>query len=353
MKIHLAILDNDTVYLQRLCDTLITKYSDRIEVYAFSSLDAALADAESGKCDVFIANKVFEIDVEKLPTSVSFAYLVDSKDIESLAGQKTICRFQRTEQLYKEVLDLYALCSTHVVSKRFSDNSTRIFVFTSPCRGTGCSTLAVGYANRLAMSGKRVLYLDLQTFATADSFFPVGNLTLSDVVFALKSKNVNLSVKLQSCVQTSPNGVFYFSQPLNPLDIKELSIGERDTLITTLQQSSDYDIIIIDIDYSLDKDFYDFISKADAILYTCDGTENSNSKLLSCLKANEILEQNYNAYLREKTYIIYNKFSNKISKQVDTGDYVLLGGVQRFESAVNSQIVDQIANKAFFDKLLG
>ena len=53
---------------------------------------------------MLVASDRFEIDTTALPRRCSFAYLVESPDIESLRGQKVICKFQRVDLIYKQVL---------------------------------------------------------------------------------------------------------------------------------------------------------------------------------------------------------------------------------------------------------
>lgn len=351
MKIRLALLDNDVICLQKLCDVFSTKFSDKLELYAFTEFDSAMSCIHSTEIDVFLARTSFQVDVENLPKRIGFAYLVDSRDIESYEGQRTICRFQKADDIYKLILDIYSTCSTSIVNKRFSDSKTTTICFSSPCSGSGSSTMAISCATRLTALGKKVLYLDLQKFPTVDAFFGRGNTNFSDIIFALKSKKVNLAMKLQSCVLQSESGVFYFSQISNPLDILEITSEERDRLILALQELGVYDTIVIDYDYSLSKDDLSFIANADAIIYTCDGTENSVMKLSSCHQALEILEGSYGITLRDKTYILYNKFSSKIGQRLEVNDWKELGGVQRFEHADNSMVVNSVISKVVFDAL--
>lgn len=108
MKIKLAILESDTVYLERISTTFGTRYSEQLELYCFTDEKLAMDTVNSAKIDVMLANESFEIQAELLPDDCAFAYLVDSVDIGSVRGQPVICRFQRAEMIYKQILSLYA-----------------------------------------------------------------------------------------------------------------------------------------------------------------------------------------------------------------------------------------------------
>ena len=81
MRIRLAILENDAVYLNRIVSIFNVRYADKLEIYSFTDRDAAIQSLRSTKIDVFLANEVFEVDETEIPSNCGFAYLVDSVDI--------------------------------------------------------------------------------------------------------------------------------------------------------------------------------------------------------------------------------------------------------------------------------
>ena len=108
MKIKLAILERNTGYLNRIVAVFNTKYADNFEIYSFTDEQIALATLDSRKIDVFVASDAFEIDVTMLPRRCGFAYFVDSPDIETLHEQQAICKFQKVELIYKQILSVYS-----------------------------------------------------------------------------------------------------------------------------------------------------------------------------------------------------------------------------------------------------
>ena len=49
---------------------------------------------------------------------------------------------------------------------------------------------------------------------------------MSGIIFALKSKKTNLSMKMESCVKQDPRGVYFYSQSKVALDMLELGADE-------------------------------------------------------------------------------------------------------------------------------
>ncbi len=108
MKIKLAIVEKNTSYLGRLASTFTERYSDKFEVYSFTDLSVAISTVTTTKMDVLLVSDAFEFDASSVKGKCGIAYLVDSPDINTLNNQKTICRFQKADLIYKQILNIYA-----------------------------------------------------------------------------------------------------------------------------------------------------------------------------------------------------------------------------------------------------
>lgn len=122
--------------------------------------------------------------------------------------------------------------------------------------------------------------MNLEKFGSSDLFFSAeGQFDMSDVIFALKSKKTNLSIKLESCVKQDVTGVYFYSQTKNSLDMLELQLEEKTRLVSEIKLSGIYDVVIVDTDFGFDIDNLKFLKLAENIVWTGDGSEISNMKL--------------------------------------------------------------------------
>ena len=173
MKRKLAILENDIKYLSKLVEEFHEKYPDQFEVYAFTDHEIAFTALKRVKIDIFIADEAFYVNEEKIPEHCSFAYFVGMPDKKSFRGRKAIYKFQSIDFIYIQILKTYF--------KR-----CKVISFTSISGGTGSSTVAAACARNYAGKGRKVLYLNLESFGSADVFFDAdGKADMSDVVHAL------------------------------------------------------------------------------------------------------------------------------------------------------------------------
>ena len=150
MKIKLAILEKDKSYLTRIVSAFGTKYADKFEIYSFTDPDVAMGTLNSAKIDVLLAGDVFEIDVTKLPNRCAFAYLVDSVGIDMLNNQRAICKFQKADLIYKQILSVYAEKASSITGFRMDGDEGRVIAVCSASGGVGSSTIAAACAVHLA-----------------------------------------------------------------------------------------------------------------------------------------------------------------------------------------------------------
>lgn len=353
MKIRLAILEKDQNYLNRIVSVFSTKYADKFEIYSFTDATVAMNALEEVRIDVLIASDAYNVDIKSIPQRCGFAYLVDTADIDMLNDQYAICKFQKAELIYKKILSIYSENAGSITGLKIADSSCQIVAFSSISGGTGSSTMAAACALHFATIGKKVLYLNLEAFGSSDLFFSAeGQFDMSDIIFALKSKKQNLSLKLESCVKQDSRGVYFYSQPKIALDMLELNKDDILRLITELKLTGEYDYIVLDIDFGIDKGTLEIYRQTHSIVIVGDGSEISNTKIFRAYNALSTKEESADIPIINKIALVYNKFSNKTGKAIENVNIKSIGGAPRFEHATTAQVLQQLsAMNDVFDKV--
>ncbi|MBP3335339.1 MAG: chromosome partitioning protein ParA [Ruminiclostridium sp.] len=352
MKIKLALLDSDLNYLSRIVSAFNTKYPEKFEIYSFTKYENAMSELESSHIDVLVASDYFDVDVSRLPKRCGFAYFVDSSDIDSINNQRAICKFQKADLIYRQILSIYSENASAVSGLKLTDDSCKVIAFTSPSGGVGSSVMAASCALHFAAQSKKTLYLNFEKLGSSDLYFNAeGQFDISDIIFALKSKNSNLAMKMESCVKQDSRGVYFFSKPKVALDMLELGTDEIIRLVADAKLSGNYSYIILDIDFDMDPGLINILRQTNAVIWTGDGSEISNLKIKSAYDALTILDGNADSQLLNRTMLIYNKFSNKSSTAVQGVDLKNIGGAPRYEHATTAQILEQLMTMDMFDKI--
>lgn len=352
MKIKLAILERDTGYLNRFVSVFSTKYADKFEIYSFTDKTVAIPALADSKIDVLVASDVFEIDASKLPRRCGFAYFVDSTDIDTVNDQRTICRFQRADLIYKQILSIYSEHAGTYTGLKLHDSNCKLFAFASPSGGVGSSTLAAACAMHFAAGGRKTLYLNLEKFGSSNDFFSgEGQFDMGDLIYTLKSRKANLAMKLESCVRQDRSGVFYFAPTKLALDMMELTAEEIQRMLAEIKLTGSYEYIILDTDFSLEQSQLEVWHQINALVLVGDGSRISNTKMARACEALGVKEEAEDLPLLERTVLAYNKFSSKTGKTIENLDLKTIGGAPRYEHAAVEQILAQLSRMTMFEEI--
>lgn len=351
MKIKLAILDRDARYLNRIEKAFGSRYEDKFEIYSFTDMEAALNALEPSRIEVLLSSDSFEIDTDLLPKRCGFAYLVDAQDVITFRDERAICKFQRADLFYKQILMVYSE-NAERMGFRMAGDGSQIILFAGVGGGVGASTIAAACALHFADQKKKVLYLNLERFGAADLFFHGdGQFDMSDVIFALKSKKPNLSIKLEGSVRKDPREVYFYSASKIALDMLELNAEDVHNLLAALSRG-DYNYIIVDADFSLDKEMLKVYREAHAVVLVGNGTENSNLKTERALAALRTMEHNVDVPLLKRISFLYNKVSSKGSKEIQLEQVQILGGTPVYGASSTEQLLNQLRHLEAFNKIL-
>lgn len=352
MKIKVGIIENDVAYLNRIVSVFTSKYSDKFEIYSFSDVATAIPALSASKIDVVVVSDALEIDINAVPKRCGVAYFVDSVDVETFNNLPTVCRFQKADLIYRQILSIYSEHAGSFIGLKITDDSCKAIAFTSPSGGTGVSTMAASCAVHFAEKGFRTLYLNLERFGSSDDFFSGdGQFSMSDVIYSLKTKKANLAMKLESCVKHDPRGVCFFSQAKLALDMLELNVDEILRLISELRLTGSYDRIVLDTEFSLNESTLKVLHQANTIVVVGDGSKISNTKIFRAMTALSMKEQADDSPLLSRAVLAYNKFSSKTSEALSNLEIHVAGGAPRYEHATVDQIVTQLSKMTLFDEI--
>ena len=351
MKIKLAMLESDATYLQRVVTMFNSKYAEELEIYSFTELEAAIDCLEEKKIDVFLANDCFKIDFTKIPPRCGFAYLVESLDINMIDTHKAICKFQKGELIYKQILSIYSEHVPNISGMPSNENGAmKTIVFCSPSGGVGTSTAAAACAIALSNSGQRVLYLNAEIYGDADVFFSCdGQFDFSDVIYAVKSNKTNRAMKLQSTVKQDATGVYYYSSVKVPLDIMEMSVEDYVTLQNELKALGCYDCVVMDIEFPKSQSAMKFFESCNAIVMLTAGSDTCEAKLAKALRGIGILEGQSELPIMPRMWLLRNKVQ---SNELAASEIRQLGSFPVYQTVSSAQMAKQLSLSDIFTQLI-
>ena len=351
MKIKVAVIEKDQNYLNRITTALISKYSDKIEVYSFT--DSGIASASMRNVSIVLAYEGCDVESLQLSPNCSFAYLTEQIGVGRIGDYPAISKFQKLESIYKQILNVYSENPTGLAGTGIADgNATKIIAFMSPCGGVGTSTCAAACAMHFAAQGKKTLYLNLETFGTASTFFEgQGQYSMSDIVLALKSRKANLQMKIESCVSKDNSGVEFFFETAVALDQVEMESGDIIRLLSELKQAGQYDCVVVDMEFLLDRDIVRLYSQMDSVVWVSNGSDVAERKMDRAYACIETIDKIDRQARIGDIGLLYNKGVKPNPSFEQHRGFRVIGYLPRYKGVNSRQIAAVLAADGCFDTI--
>ena len=351
MKIKVSIVENDKNYVERILDGFSGKYADKLEVYAYSSLEQMKSD-EKVVADIYLICDTYSFEKSAFPEHSAVVYFVDSREIDTFRGERTIAKYQKLDDIYKEISDLYADISGIVVKEKHGDNNLQIYLFTSGMGGVGKSVLAVSAAHSLAMKGKKVLYLPFELFGNSDVYFErtkTGD--FGKIIYAIKSKKSNIAMKISSIIENNFAGISYISSPENSYDLSSMTKDDIETLISEICSLGQYEYIIMDTDAGMGQMIAELSSMATKIIYVTENISAAVQKEKNYVKAMKLLEHKNSYTILPKMVAIINKARRGQNDRPSDMELSCVGAIDNI-AADDRQIIEILAKNMVLQKSL-
>lgn len=263
MKIKVVLAEKDECYIRHFDKAMKMFYSKDVEVIAFSKEDSLKRYMEQNTFDILLKSEMFpEVEARRAIKAV----LTDAKGIKEIEGATAICKYQRIDQIYKELVNIFAEERTGVIYEEKEATDTPIIAFSSATGGVGKTTSAILYARKMAMAGYQVLYLPLEELSTLDLYFnESGDATLSNLLFSIKCGKGNLQLKLDNALRQVYGGLYYLAPAKSTGEVQEMKKDEWNELFQSAKGLGKFHCIIVDLPNMMNDMTQDIIELADRI----------------------------------------------------------------------------------------
>ncbi|QSX04845.1 hypothetical protein JYG23_09025 [Sedimentibacter sp. zth1] len=356
MKIRIAMIDSDKVYANRFFECMNNNFSDKVEIHIFSNEESFKNNEKNKEYEVLLLQEHMLENLEDINKDVVFINLVDTLSKKE-AGQNQIYKYQKISLIYKEILNYYSEKYTIIKTNLTNNIATRVITFMSCDSSSGTSTLASSFSIKLSKNFK-VLYLDLQSFPTVKCFFEAeGKFNLSDIIYAIKSNNVDISTRIESTVKRDKSDVYFISSCKNSLERNEVTKENIEILINNVLKYINYDYIVIDIDYQINPTCNYLLDISDNIIFSKIPTEQCNTKFSSIVNSINLIQNINDKNYMSKCCIIYNKindkntFKDEMANAKDMKELTILGYLEEYKNISSKKLAELLSNNPIFDSL--
>ena len=354
MIIRVALVDSREAYATRLVRAFMEDYADRLEVASFTSMEALDDYLRNTVVDVMLVGSDLASETIVGKRGATLVYLVDDKSTELMYDQRAICRYQKVDLIYKGILDACSERFDHLTTRKEGIEGTAILTFLPSSGGAGASTMASACALASAKHGFRTFYLNLELYGQAELYFTAeGDGSLEDVLYAIEARKSNVTMRLQSAVRRTPEGVSYLASCSNALDVAELQPELVEQLVREIASSDSYDVIVLDMDYAHSALAPVAMALSTKVVFVSNGTLVSNMKFERVYKALTDLSRTGAAEGLAKVVLAYNNFRRKTGMRIQDDFVEVVGSlphVRDFQTM--GELLEALSTKPVFDELL-
>lgn len=347
MKIKVSVCSDDTLYCEKLVNYFNSHYYDKFQWNIYTQSGYMRHLFESDTSDLILIGEEMQSELQTLDEAIRdsqlWAYLVDDAG-EKEEGIIYLEKYRRADQIYKDLLDLYAQKEhTHYENISIVSSKTTFIAFVSASGGVGASTIACAAAKAFSRMEK-VLYLNLEDLGSCEkSFAGECKSGLDELVFAAKSRRNTLGLKVESSVSRDESGTYYFKECANPMDLQSLSPEDIKELLKAVAASKAYDKVIIDLGNGLRDKEIAVLSMANRIIMVTDHSETALLKLQRYLQYIQTVEEVRRVDIISKIQIYYNKTLKSMQIPEQISQIRVKGAIPLIENGNFAGIIQKIA----------
>ncbi|MBR4960937.1 MAG: hypothetical protein IKY52_08580 [Clostridia bacterium] len=286
--LRVAIADSNSDYLNRLT-VVLSEYSN-LQISQFDDQESLVKMVSNGKCKVLLLDSSmydFNLQLDKVQVVIM---LTDGKKIpDACARYRKISKYQRIDYIYRQILEI---CSESLENSG-SDNggAASVISFYSPLGGCGKTSVALITAIKMALIGKKVLYLNLEPFPSDAFFLPqTGESSLSTLLEHL-SRSGDHTMYMQSCLQTKSDNLSYICHFESPNDYGAISTDELESLMDVCCHSGSFDYVLVDTAGGFDKKIQCVLGLSNQVVLVERNDAISTEKLNSFIGQRYLMEE--------------------------------------------------------------
>ncbi|OXM17300.1 ParA family protein [Paenibacillus herberti] len=286
-RLELVVAAKEGEYVRRLSEYVReSPFGQRWRITSCTSGDSLRQYLKGGyPVHLLLVQPVLLMEAGALPCDMTAIALVRRKGEGD--GLPELLQYQPLPELLACIEALHAGKPDRL---RLHDSGTAILAVYDPVGGAGKTTCSLWLARLAGERGKRTLYLNLERYNTSELQLQEHGAAaheggLEALLYALKAGKPDLGeqiVRLRRYSRIMKTD--YFGEAPGPEERTAMTGEDADLLLQTLAGCGMYDLIIVDLDSSLDETTAAIWSRSDAVCWLSEASPSSMKKSRLALK---------------------------------------------------------------------
>ena len=245
----LALCDTEEEYARHMTEYLKGHREAPWDIRTYTDVQSLQTFAEQTPIELLVvAENSYTDEVRSLP--VEKTVLLNESGVVRWENIRNVNKYQQAENVYKEILSEYMEVLKEPLPRLETACSTRLIGFFTPVHSCLQTTFALTMGQMLSVK-YRTLYLNFEYCAGMPQLLPDARTRdLADLIYFLNTDKERFLLRLQTML--FKKGQMDYIPPVKAgTTLLEIRVEEWLELLTRIQQSGEYDFIILDLSESV------------------------------------------------------------------------------------------------------
>lgn len=243
---NFVICDREVLYVNHFMEMIAKRKELAFQVRACTSFEHLIALEEKQSIDLLLITDAYTAGERSRIQAQKVFVLTSVKHAKVNEQETPIYKYQSADDILSEILQA---CLDHQEEELFSvisKNNGKLIGVYAPVHRSGKTTFALALGKELAKKSS-VLYLNLETYASAGAQFPEETRRdLADLLYFVRQESSNFGLRV-STVVSQMDELDYVPPMKNCEDLKSVLAEEWQQLLGQILDKSIYETVIVDI----------------------------------------------------------------------------------------------------------
>lgn len=246
---NLVVCDKELRYATGLGENISLRTEFALRVHICTSVDSVKQFREKQKLHILIIDEGFAyVEREQMDAEQTFV-LTKGRCQDLGEKEKEIYKYQSADKILATVFETFCGQRENNLIKKMNTQKKKLIAVYSPIHRIGKTTFAIAMGRELARTN-RTLYLNLEEYAdVGERFIRAEGKNLSDLLYFTRQEE-NIALRLSTMI-AHMGELEYIPPVLLGADLKEISLEEWQSFLTSVLNETVYETVILDLSESI------------------------------------------------------------------------------------------------------
>lgn len=246
---NLVVCDKELRYATGLGENISLRTEFALRVHVCTSVDSVKQFREKQKLHILIIDEGFAYEEREQMDAEQTFVLTKGRCQDLREKEKEIYKYQSADKILATVFETYCGQKENNLIKKMNTQKKKLIAVYSPIHRIGKTTFAIALGRELARTS-RTLYLNLEEYAdVGERFIRAEGKNLSDLLYFTRQEE-NIALRLSTMI-AHMGELEYIPPVLLGADLKEISLEEWQSFLTSVLNETVYETVILDLSESI------------------------------------------------------------------------------------------------------